>query len=197
MDAIFLLFSVIAIILVFSLFFYFIPVGLWISALAARVHIGIGELIGMRLRRVPPRTILGSQINATKAGLEIPTAFLEAHYLAGGHVENVVNALIAADKAGLVSRANAPPPLTWPGAMCSKPCRSASIPKSFPPLWSPAVAKDGIQVKATSRVTVRANIERLVGGAGRRNHYGARGRGHCHHHRAPRKPTKMCSKIPI
>ena len=78
MDTIFLLFMVIAGVLVLSLFFYFIPVGLWISAIAARVRIGIGELIGMRLRRVPPRIILGSQINATKAGLEIPTSFLEA-----------------------------------------------------------------------------------------------------------------------
>ena len=83
------------------LFVYFIPVGLWISALAARVRIGIGELVGMRLRRVPPRIILGSQISATKAGLDIPTAFLEAHFLAGGAVENVITALIAADKAGI------------------------------------------------------------------------------------------------
>ena len=82
MEFFLLLLLVAAGILLLILFFYFIPVGLWISALAARVHIGIGELIGMRLRRVPPRIILGSQISATKAGLDISTAFLEAHFLA-------------------------------------------------------------------------------------------------------------------
>ena len=96
-----LLIVLVAAIGVLSLFFYFIPVALWISALAARVQVGIGELIGMRLRRVSPRLILGSQISATKAGLEIPTTFLEAHFLAGGHVRNVVTALIVADKAGI------------------------------------------------------------------------------------------------
>ena len=166
MDAIFLLLIVVGAILLLSLFFYFIPVGLWISALAARVRIGIGELIGMRLRRVPPRIILGSQINATKAGLDIPTAFLEAHYLAGGHVENVVNALIAADKAGIGLTSERAAAIDLAGRDVLEAVQVSVNPKVISTPMVTAVAKDGIQVKATSRVTVRANIERLVGGAG-------------------------------
>ena len=166
MDAVFLLLIVVAGILGLSLFFYFIPVGLWISAIAARVRIGIGELIGMRLRRVPPRIILGSQINATKAGLDIPTAFLEAHYLAGGHVENVVNALIAADKAGIGLTPERAAAIDLAGRDVLEAVQVSVNPKVISTPMVTAVAKDGIQVKATSRVTVRANIERLVGGAG-------------------------------
>ncbi len=166
MDAVFLLLIVVAGILGLSLFFYFIPVGLWISAIAARVRIGIGELIGMRLRRVPPRVILGSQINATKAGLDIPTAFLEAHYLAGGHVENVVNALIAADKAGIGLTPERAAAIDLAGRDVLEAVQVSVNPKVISTPMVTAVSKDGIQVKATSRVTVRANIERLVGGAG-------------------------------
>ena len=166
MDAIFLLLIVVAGILGLSLFFYFIPVGLWISAIAARVRIGIGELIGMRLRRVPPRIILGSQINATKAGLDISTAFLEAHYLSGGHVENVVNALIAADKAGIGLTPERAAAIDLAGRDVLEAVQVSVNPKVISTPMVTAVAKDGIQVKATSRVTVRANIERLVGGAG-------------------------------
>ena len=166
MDAVFLLLIVVAGILGLSLFFYFIPVGLWISAIAARVRIGIGELIGMRLRRVPPRIILGSQINATKAGLDISTAFLEAHYLSGGHVENVVNALIAADKAGIGLTPERAAAIDLAGRDVLEAVQVSVNPKVISTPMVTAVAKDGIQVKATSRVTVRANIERLVGGAG-------------------------------
>ena len=166
MDVIFLLLIVIGAILGLSLFFYFIPVGLWVSALAARVHIGIGELIGMRLRRVPPRIILGSQINATKAGLDISTAFLEAHYLSGGHVENVVTALIAADKADIGLTPERAAAIDLAGRDVLEAVQVSVNPKVISTPMVTAVAKDGIQVKATSRVTVRANIERLVGGAG-------------------------------
>ena len=166
MDAIILLLFVVGGILLLSLFFYFIPVGLWISALAARVRIGIIELVGMRLRRVPPRIILGSQINATKAGLDIPTAFLEAHFLAGGHVENVVNALIAADKAGIGLTGERAAAIDLAGRDVLEAVQVSVNPKVISTPMVTAVAKDGIQVKATSRVTVRANIERLVGGAG-------------------------------
>lgn len=148
------------------LFFYFIPVALWISALAARVRIGMGELIGMRLRRVPPRIILGSQISATKAGLEIPTTFLEAHFLAGGHVENVITALIAADKAGITLTPERAAAIDLAGRDVLEAVQVSVNPKVISTPMVTAVAKDGIQVKATSRVTVRANIERLVGGAG-------------------------------
>lgn len=161
-----LLFIVVAGVLVLSLFFYFIPVGLWVSAVAARVSIGIGELIGMRLRRVPPRIILGSQISATKAGLDIATSFLEAHFLSGGHVENVVNALIVADKAGISLTPERAAAIDLAGRDVLEAVQVSVNPKVISTPMVTAVAKDGIQVKATSRVTVRANIERLVGGAG-------------------------------
>lgn len=166
METIGLLFIVIGGFLILSLFLYFIPVALWISAIAARVHIGIGELVGMRLRRVPPSVILGSQINATKAGLEISTAFLEAHFLAGGDVENVVKALIAADKAGINLTPERAAAIDLAGRDVLEAVQVSVNPKVISTPMVTAVAKDGIQVKATSRVTVRANIERLVGGAG-------------------------------
>lgn len=166
MEFLLLLLLVAAGILLLILFFYFIPVGLWISALAARVHIGIGELIGMRLRRVPPRIILGSQISATKAGLDISTAFLEAHFLARGNVETLINALIAADKAGITLTAERAAAIDLAGRDVLEAVQVSVNPKVISTPMVTAVAKDGIQVKATSRVTVRANIERLVGGAG-------------------------------
>jgi uncharacterized protein YqfA (UPF0365 family) len=166
METVGLLFIVVAGVLVLSLFFYFIPVGLWVSAVAARVSIGIGELIGMRLRRVPPRIILGSQISATKAGLDIATSFLEAHFLSGGHVENVVNALIVADKAGISLTPERAAAIDLAGRDVLEAVQVSVNPKVISTPMVTAVAKDGIQVKATSRVTVRANIERLVGGAG-------------------------------
>ena len=166
MEFLLLLLLVAAGILLLILFFYFIPVGLWISALAARVHIGIGELIGMRLRRVPPRIILGSQISATKAGLDISTAFLEAHFLARGNVEKLINALIAADKAGITLTAERAAAIDLAGRDVLEAVQVSVNPKVISTPMVTAVAKDGIQVKATSRVTVRANIERLVGGAG-------------------------------
>jgi uncharacterized protein YqfA (UPF0365 family) len=130
------------------------------------VSIGIGELIGMRLRRVPPRIILGSQISATKAGLDIATSFLEAHFLSGGHVENVVNALIVADKAGISLTPERAAAIDLAGRDVLEAVQVSVNPKVISTPMVTAVAKDGIQVKATSRVTVRANIERLVGGAG-------------------------------
>lgn len=166
MEAVILLLIIIGGFLLLSIFLYFIPVGLWVSAIAARVRIGIGELIGMRLRRVPPRIILGSQINATKAGLDIPTAFLEAHYLAGGDVENVVKALIVADKAGINLTPERAAAIDLAGRDVLEAVQVSVNPKVISTPMVTAVAKDGIQVKATSRVTVRANIERLVGGAG-------------------------------
>ena len=165
-DLVSLLVLVVAAIVALYLFFHFIPLGLWVSALASRVHIGIGELVGMRLRRVPPRIILGSQISATKAGLSIPTSFMEAHYLAGGHVENVVTALIVADKAGIMLTAERAAAIDLAGRDVLEAVQVSVNPKVISTPMVTAVAKDGIQVKATSRVTVRANIERLVGGAG-------------------------------
>ena len=165
-EGIALLFGVVVLVVALFLFFYFIPFGLWISALAARVRIGIGELVGMRLRRVSPRLILGAQISATKAGLKIPTSFLEAHFLSGGQVENVITALIAADKAGINLTTERAAAIDLAGRNVLEAVQVSVNPKVISTPMVTAVAKDGIQVKATSRVTVRANIDRLVGGAG-------------------------------
>ena len=166
MEGVITLLIVAASVLLVFVFIYFIPVGLWVSALAARVRIGIGELVGMRLRRVPPRIILGSQISATKAGLDIPTTFMEAHFLAGGDVEKVVKALIVADKAGITLTHERAAAIDLAGRDVLEAVQVSVNPKVISTPMVTAVAKDGIQVKATSRVTVRANIERLVGGAG-------------------------------
>jgi len=166
MEAMFSIFFLVLGAIVVMLFLYFIPVALWISALAARVHIGIGEMVGMRLRRVPPNVIVNSQINASKAGVEITTAFLEAHFLAGGEVTKVVGALIAADKAGITLTTERAAAIDLAGRDVFEAVQVSVNPKVISTPMVTAVAKDGIQVKATSRVTVRANIERLVGGAG-------------------------------
>ncbi len=166
MDMIVFLFIVVAGAILLSIFLYFIPVALWVSALAARVHIGIGEMIGMRLRRVPPNVIVNAQINATKAGVEVTTSFLEAHFLSGGDVVRVVGALIAADKAGINLTPERAAAIDLAGRDVFEAVQMSVNPKVISTPMVTAVAKDGIQVKATSRVTVRANIERLVGGAG-------------------------------
>ena len=166
MDLILFIFILVVAAIVLMVFLYFIPVALWISALAARVHIGIGEMVGMRLRRVPPNVIVNSQINASKAGVEISTAFLEAHFLAGGEVSKVVGALIAADKAGITLTTERAAAIDLAGRDVFEAVQVSVNPKVISTPMVTAVAKDGIQVKATSRVTVRANIERLVGGAG-------------------------------
>ena len=166
MESILFLLMVVAVVVFLLLFFYFIPVALWIAALAARVRIGIGEMVGMRLRRVPPSVIVNSQINASKAGVDIPTTFLEAHFLAGGDVSKVVGALIAADKAGITLTPERAAAIDLAGRDVFEAVQVSVNPKVISTPMVTAVAKDGIQVKATSRVTVRANIERLVGGAG-------------------------------
>jgi len=166
MDLILFLFLVVAGAILVMLFLYFIPVALWISAIAARVHIGIGEMVGMRLRRVPPNVIVNSQINASKAGIELTTAFLEAHFLSGGNVGRVVGALIAADKAGITLTTERAAAIDLAGRDVFEAVQLSVNPKVISTPMVTAVAKDGIQVKATSRVTVRANIDRLVGGAG-------------------------------
>ena len=166
MDMILFLFIAAAAAILISLFLYFIPVALWVSALAAQVHIGIGEMIGMRLRRVPPNLIVNAQINASKAGVEVSTAFLEAHFLSRGDVLKVVGALIAADKAGIALTPERAAAIDLAGRDVFEAVQMSVNPKVISTPLVTAVAKDGIQVKATSRVTVRANIERLVGGAG-------------------------------
>jgi len=147
------------------LFFSFIPIPLWISALAAKVRISLFTLVGMRLRRVPPSLIVSQLIAATKAGLTLNTDALEAHYLAGGNVAAVVNALIAADKAAIDLSFERAAAIDLAGRNVLEAVKMSVLPKVINTPLVAAVSMDGIQVKATTRVTVRTNIQRLVGGA--------------------------------
>ncbi len=157
---------IIIILVVVAIIFTFIPVGLWISALAAGVRIGIITLIGMRLRRVPPAKIVNPLIKADKAGLKLAVDQLEAHYLAGGNVDRVVNALIAAERAGIALPFERAAAIDLAGRNVLEAVQMSVNPKVIETPEVAAMAKNGIQVKAIAKVTVRANIERLVGGAG-------------------------------
>ena len=157
----------IVLILVFLMvLFSFVPVGLWISALAANVHVGLFNLVGMRLRRVPPNKIVLPLIKANKAGMKMDTSQLEAHYLAGGNVDRVVDALIAAERAGIELNFSRAAAIDLAGRDVKEAVMVSVTPKVIETPVIAAMAKNGIQVKATARVTVRANIDRLVGGAG-------------------------------
>lgn len=149
------------------LFFSFVPVGLWISSLAANVRVSIMNLVGMRLRRVIPSRIVLPLIKATKAGLNLNVNQLEAHYLAGGNVDGVVNALIAAERADIIElpfeKAAA---IDLAGRDVFDAVKMSVNPKVIETPMVSAVAKDGIELLVKARVTVRANLERLVGGAG-------------------------------
>jgi len=153
-------------ILVLSVLFSFIPVGLWISALAAGVRVGLINLVGMRFRRVAPARIVNPLIKAIKAGLDLNTNMLESHYLAGGNVDRVVNALIAAQRANIDLGFERAAAIDLAGRDVLTAVQMSVNPKVIETPVVAAVAKDGIEVKAKARVTVRANIDRLVGGAG-------------------------------
>lgn len=144
----------------------FIPVGLWISALAAGVRVSIVTLIGMRLRRVPPAQIILPLIKAMKAGIEVTLDKLEAHYLAGGNVDRVVDALVAAHRAAISLGFERAAAIDLAGRNVLEAVQMSVNPKVIETPIVSAVAKDGIELKAKARVTVRANIDRLVGGAG-------------------------------
>lgn len=154
--------AVIFIVVLFS----FIPVGLWISALAAGVKVGIITLVGMRLRRVPPAQIVNALIKSDKAGLNVTVDQLEAHYLAGGNVDRVVDALIAAERANIPLPFERAAAIDLAGRNVLEAVQMSVNPKVIETPVISAVAKDGIELKAVARVTVRANIDRLVGGAG-------------------------------
>lgn len=145
---------------------YFVPVGLWFSALLSGVKVPLIQLIFMRWRNVPPAIIVKAMINATKAGLHITRDELEAHFLAGGNIIKVVNALISADKANIPLDFKAATAIDLAGRDIFEAVQMSVNPKVIdtPPIS--AVAKDGIQLVAKARVTVRANIKQLVGGAG-------------------------------
>jgi len=145
---------------------YFVPLGLWIAAFSSGAYVGIGTLIAMRLRRVPPSAIVKPRISAAKAGLELSVDQLEAHYLAGGNVDRVVNALISADKANIKLSFSQATAIDLAGRNVLEAVQMSVNPKVITTPKVAAVAKDGIQLVALSRVTVRADIDRLVGGAG-------------------------------
>jgi uncharacterized protein YqfA (UPF0365 family) len=144
----------------------FIPVRLWIAAIAAQVRIGIGALIGMRLRKVPPALIVMTMVKSVKAGIAIESDKLEAHFLAGGNVNRVVDALIAAQRARIPLSFEKAAAIDLAGRDVLDAVQMSVNPKVIETPIVTAVAKDGIEVKAKAKVTVRANIERLVGGAG-------------------------------
>jgi len=149
-----------------SVLLTFIPVGLWISALAAGVNVGIFNLVGMRLRRVVPSKIVNPLIKAHKAGLSITTDQLEAHYLAGGNVDRVVNALIAAERAAIPLPFERAAAIDLAGRDVLEAVQMSVNPKVIETPIVSAVAQNGIELKVKAKVTVRANIDRLVGGAG-------------------------------
>jgi uncharacterized protein YqfA (UPF0365 family) len=152
--------------LLIVLFFVFVPVGLWISSLAANVKISIFNMIGMRLRRVKPAKIVMPLIKARKAGLDLGVNQLEAHYLAGGNVDNVVNALIASERAGIELKFEKAAAIDLAGRNVLEAVKMSVNPKVIETTNVSAVAKDGIELLVKARVTVRADLERLVGGAG-------------------------------
>lgn len=158
---------IIVVVVVFLfIFFNFIPVGLWISAFAAGVHVGIFTLIGMRLRRVSPIKIILPLIKSSKAGIDINVNQLEAHYLAGGNVDKVVNALIAAFRAELNLPFVRAAAIDLAGRDVLEAVKMSVNPKVIETPNISAMAKDGIELLVKARVTVRANIDRLIGGAG-------------------------------
>ncbi len=160
------LFVVFSIIAVISVVAWAVPVRLWIEAISADVQIGIGHLVGMRLRKVSPPAVVRPLIWATKAGLQLSANDLEAHYLAGGQVDRVVRALISADKANIEMGFQQAAAIDLAGRDVFEAVQVSVIPKVINTPKVAAMAKDGIQLIAQARVTVRANINRLVGGAG-------------------------------
>ncbi|MGN1400751.1 MAG: flotillin-like protein FloA [Bacillus sp. (in: firmicutes)] len=165
-DTIIILIAIFIGIVVLSIFFTFVPVMLWISALAAGVRVSIFTLIGMRLRRVIPSRVVNPLIKAHKAGIDVTTNQLESHYLAGGNVDRVVNALIAAQRANIELSFERTAAIDLAGRDVLEAVQMSVNPKVIETPFISGVAMDGIEVKAKARITVRANIDRLVGGAG-------------------------------
>jgi len=158
---------ILAIVLGLILFMYFIPVGLWITAFFSGVRLKlVRDLVGMRLRKVPPALVVRTMITGHKAGLHLEAPELEAHYLAGGDLQKVVNALISANKANIDLSFKQATAIDLAGRDVYEAVQVSVNPKVIETPPVSAVAKDGIQLRAVSRVTLRANIDRLVGGAG-------------------------------
>ncbi|MBO4787375.1 MAG: flotillin-like protein FloA [Lachnospiraceae bacterium] len=154
------------IIVLLAVFFTVIPVGIWISAIASGVKVSVFSLVGMKLRRVKPALIVRPMIKATKAGLPVKSNQLEAHYLAGGNVDKVINALIAAERAGISMSFEKASAIDLAGRDVLEAVKMSVTPKVIETTRISAVAKDGIELLVKARVTVRTNIDRLIGGAG-------------------------------
>ncbi len=165
-DGAMLLFIVFAGIILLFVFLYFVPINLWITALFSGVRVGLFELVFMRIRKVPPRVIVESLITATKAGLKLTSAELETHYLAGGNVPNVIRALISAEKANIHLDFKQATAIDLAGRDVFQAVQISVNPKVITTPKVAAVAADGIQLIAVARITVRAAIQQLVGGAG-------------------------------
>lgn len=165
-NSLFILFIAFAGLIVLFVFLYFVPVNLWITAIFSNVKVGLLELVGMRIRKVPPSVIVNSLITATKAGLNLSTNDLETHYLAGGNVPAVIRALISADKANISLSFKQATAIDLAGRDVFEAVQISVNPKVINTPNVAAVAADGIQLIAKARVTVRANIAQLVGGAG-------------------------------
>ncbi|MBR4235677.1 MAG: flotillin-like protein FloA [Clostridia bacterium] len=157
---------VIALVIIIILFFRYIPLGLWVTARASGASVKISSLVGMRFRRISPQKIVNAYIKACKAGLQITTDMLETHYLAGGNVERVINALISARQASIDLSFTTACAIDLAGRDVLQAVQMSVLPKVIETPPVAAIAKDGIELRAKARVTVRTNIERLVGGAG-------------------------------
>jgi uncharacterized protein YqfA (UPF0365 family) len=154
------------IVFVILVLFWLLPIPLWLSAKFANVHISLVQLLFMRFRRVPPSVIVNAMVTATKAGINVQRDLLEAHYLAGGNVSKVIRALISADKANIELDFKAATAIDLAGRDVFEAVQLSVNPKVIESPAVTAVAKDGIQLITKARVTVRANIKQLVGGAG-------------------------------
>lgn len=166
MEALLSLIIIFVAIIAFFIFMYFVPINLWITAIFSGVRVGLFELVFMRIRKVPPRIIVDAMITATKAGLVLTTRELETHFLAGGNVPNVIKALISADKANIGLSFKQATAIDLAGRDCFQAVQISVNPKVISTPKVAAVAADGIQLITTARITVRANIQQLVGGAG-------------------------------
>ena len=167
MTELFWIFFVIVLaLIVLTVFLRFFPIGLWISAMASGVHISIGTLVGMRIRRIQPQRLVYPLIKANKAGLDLTNSKLETHFLAGGNVDRVINALIAAQRANMEIAFEKACAIDLAGRDVFEAVQMSVTPKVIETPVVAAIAKDGIELRAKARVTVRTNIERLVGGAG-------------------------------
>lgn len=166
MEVVSVLIFLFALLIAFWLFLYFVPVNLWITAIFSGVRVGLFDLVFMRIRKVPPRLIVESLITATKAGVGITTNELETHFLAGGHVPNVIRALISAHMANINLSFQQAAAIDLAGRDVFEAVQISVNPKVIDTPNVTAVAQDGIQLVAKARITVRVNISKLVGGAG-------------------------------